>query len=860
MHAGRSVLLALGLLLSVGIAAAAAPVVTRGPYLQLGTDDVLTFRWRTSTAVDSAVRIGPAPGQLAPKAAVPGTRTEHVVKVSGLLPDTLYYYAVGTASQVLAGDDAQHFFRTAPAPGARKPLRIWVIGDSGTAGTSPAAVRDAYVAATGGEPANLWLMLGDNAYDDGTDADYQDAVFEMFPAQLRTSVLWPTLGNHDASSTDSSTESGPYFDIFSLPRQAEAGGVASGTESYYSFDYANVHFIGLNSAEEELTVGAPMLEWLSDDLAATEQDWVIAFWHHPPYSKGSHDSDDASDSGGRMTAMRTNVLPILEQGGVDLVLAGHSHSYERSFLLDGHYGISSTLIPDMLVDAGDGRIGGTGAYQKPSQGPAAHEGAVYTVLGSSAQKDWGELDHPAMYKSLQVLGSLILEIEGDHLDGTFLDSQGVVRDYFTLVKHTAVPPTADFEALPKVGVAPLTVKLHDLSSTNAAAWAWDLDNDGDDDSFVQEPSIVLANPGQYSVTVELTCTNAAGSDSATKTESICVAPTAVPPIGGLIFGADKVTVSWPAVPGAQGYDSLRGTFGALQAADGYFAARDLCCTHPSQNTFKDYAKPASGSAFFYLVRALGLCGVAGTYDETGAGQIATRDPGIEAGGECAEGACSFCPSGTDPDLDGVCRIDTVAVQEGSVMLYLANKTNPGVGLTWKNESFVPGSAWKAGSYGVGYDQPSSPNALALIKTAVSSGTSSIYTRAKFVGAETMKAVAVAADYDDGYIVWLNGSEIYRSPQMPSGDPAWNTGANSHESSNAQDPVYGPLHDVSTKALGPLHDGQNVLAVGIWNTDSGSSDLVVVPQLTLTVSLDNCPNKPNPDQKDTDGDGVGDACE
>ena len=60
-----------------------------------------------------------------------------------------------------------------------------------------------------------------------------------------------------------------------------------------------------------------MLTWLEADLASTAQDWIIAYWHHPPYSKGSHDSDDVADSGGRMTDMRANVVPILDDAHDD---------------------------------------------------------------------------------------------------------------------------------------------------------------------------------------------------------------------------------------------------------------------------------------------------------------------------------------------------------------------------------------------------------------------------------------------------------------------------------------------------------------------------------------------------------------
>src|SRR5439155_1634246 len=177
----------------------------------------------------------------------------------------------------------------------------------------------------------------------GSAQEYQAAVFNMYPEMLRKTVLWPAYGNHDGSAADSATNTGPYYDIFTLPKQAEAGGVASGTEAYYSFDYANIHFVELESYETDRSPTGPMLTWLQRDLAANTQPWVIVFFHHPPYSKGSHDSDTEIE----LMEMRRNALPILENFGVDLVLCGHSHSYERSFLIDGHYGDSTTFSAAM---------------------------------------------------------------------------------------------------------------------------------------------------------------------------------------------------------------------------------------------------------------------------------------------------------------------------------------------------------------------------------------------------------------------------------------------------------------------------------------------------------------------------------
>lgn len=429
------VVLVVALLLWVD--AVQAQTLSRGPYLQNGSTSAISVRWRTSSNTDSVLRYGTTSGNLNLSVTNATAKTEHELRVTGLSANTKYYYSVGNGSTAFASG-ADYFFVT--SPGATKPTRVWVIGDPGTGSTSQTNVRNAYYGFTGTRGTDLWLMLGDNAYSDGTDAEYQSKVFNVYQAVLRNAVVWPTLGNHDGHSASSSSQTGPYYDIFTLPRNGEAGGVASGTEAYYSFDYGNIHFVSLNSYDVNRSTTGAMLTWLQNDLAANTRDWLIAFFHHPPYSKGSHNSDTETE----LVQMRQNALPILESHGVDLVLSGHSHSYERSFLLDGHYGTSGTLTSAMIMDNGSGREDGTGAYTKSAVGPVPNEGAVYAVPGASGQTSGGALNHPAMYVSMNVLGSMILDIDGDRLDATYLDSVGAVRDDFTVIKGGTpgnVPPT-----------------------------------------------------------------------------------------------------------------------------------------------------------------------------------------------------------------------------------------------------------------------------------------------------------------------------------------------------------------------------------------------------------------------------------
>jgi hypothetical protein len=226
--------------------------------------------------------------------------------------------------------------------------------------------------------------------------------------------------------------------------------------------------------------------------------------------------------------------------------------------------------------------------------------------------------------------------------------------------------------------------------------------------------------------------------------------------------------------------------------------------------------------------------------------------------------CDLCP--TDPDLDGddVCNDDfvllevtkpsenvliefggadeTVLVQQNHVMKYLANNADPALGITWVAEVFDD-SSWTSGTYGVGYELGQG-GVTNLVNTTVPTDTFSVYTRTTFNIADTAQVMnlIIGADYDDAWVAWINGVEVFRSPEMPpTGDPAWNTDATpAHESSNGATPEYRPLTDISAGGIPALHNGVNVLAVGVWNSAApNSSDMILVPKLSMNrVNLAN----------------------
>ena len=417
------------------------PVVTRGPYLQKANPTEMTIRWRTATPASGGIRYGTAPGALTSLASEPPVPvTEHSLRLTGLTPDAKYWYAIdGNGQPLVSGPD--FFFTTPPPVGDKKPVRVWVLGNAGTQSDEQRKVRDSFRSVHAVRPADLWLMLGDNAYGSGLDSEYQGAVFDMYGGFLQQLPLWSCIGNHETYGGAGPDGKFAYERIFDFPAAGECGGVASGTERYYSWDYANIHFIALDSETSSRLAGGPMAQWLATDLASNTQTWTIVCFHHPPYTKGTHDSDREEEH----IEMRENIIPILEQHGVDLVLGGHSHVYERSHFLKDHSGDSTTFSLAHKLDGGGGRLSGNGAYKKYKGPKSDQTGTVYVVAGSSGQRGSGELNHPAHFVSLAETGSVIIDVSDQQMDALFLREQQnpedppLYQDTFTIQKGLTRP-------------------------------------------------------------------------------------------------------------------------------------------------------------------------------------------------------------------------------------------------------------------------------------------------------------------------------------------------------------------------------------------------------------------------------------
>ncbi|MFN7258468.1 MAG: metallophosphoesterase [Cyclobacteriaceae bacterium] len=409
--------------------------IIRGPYLNSVSSTSAVIRWRTEKPTDSKVffstdRFKVEQASVVSEAAL---ETDHELVISGLSPATKYFYSVGANSTKPKMYEDQ-FLVTAPQVGSTSPLRIWALGDFGDGSKNQLNCRDAIIKETTDHRPDAWLWLGDNAYNIGLDEEYQRHVFRVYQESFfKNTNLYPSPGNHDYGRAKRNPTDVSYFKIFTMPKDGEAGGIPSGSESYYAVDFGNVHLISLDS-QGELDGGfriydtlSKQITWLKKDLTANKLPWTIVYFHHPPYTKGSHDSDRENE----LVKIRENLLTILERLKVDLVLTGHSHVYERTHPLRGHYGEANTFDPTKhVVEKKDS----PNNYRVGKEG----QGVIYIVSGSGGQVGGQAEGYPlraATYFNTTVGGSLLMDFNDNRLDAKWICADGQVRDRFSITKE-----------------------------------------------------------------------------------------------------------------------------------------------------------------------------------------------------------------------------------------------------------------------------------------------------------------------------------------------------------------------------------------------------------------------------------------
>lgn len=358
--------------------AAAEPVM--GPWVQRVTPSEATILWAGPADASAACRVTPVgrDDTSAPAAArlrtadIPDQSEKlHAAEVTGLTPATEYRYAVTADGTTVSGS-----FRTLPTVGSKQPLRFVFYGDPQTYPD-----RHSQVAASVMKDLPLdFLVLGGDFAEDGSL--FREVRQEFFgPARdlLRRTTLWTVRGNHEK-------EGRLYRTLFVPPDR----------KTYYSFDAANVHVVILDCYEdhgERNRRGSQMramLDWLDADLSAARADWIVAAYHEPTYNVAGRGS----------TWGREDVLPVLEKHGVDVVLSGHAHVYERT---------------------------------RPI-GPVGRKPLIHITSGGGGGPSYTVSPSPIVVTNHSGLHHCLFSVEGNRLEMVARTPEGKELDRFVLVK------------------------------------------------------------------------------------------------------------------------------------------------------------------------------------------------------------------------------------------------------------------------------------------------------------------------------------------------------------------------------------------------------------------------------------------
>ena len=306
-------------------------VVDRYNFVQRPTETGVTIAWRTASLGTGTIEWGTDAFNLNNTLTESGVTQKHYFDISGLSPNTKYYYQTSTDGGFTSGLD---FFYTAKTDASSK-ISFLHYGDCGYNNT----VQNDIAALMVGDSTEFGIVAGD--VDQGTGDNYDEVFFGPYTDLMKNACQYTCIGNHDTYADNAAT----YLDDFYLPSNNPIQ-----SERYYSFTWGNSKFICLD-ANIDYSIGSDQHNWMLEELQCNDRQWLFMFFHQPPWTnawsadyyipfttyylyQGNED-------------MRTDLVPYFEQYNVDFVLNGHSHCYQRGelngvkYIISGGAGASS---------------------------------------------------------------------------------------------------------------------------------------------------------------------------------------------------------------------------------------------------------------------------------------------------------------------------------------------------------------------------------------------------------------------------------------------------------------------------------------------------------------------------------------
>lgn len=304
---------------------AAARPFDCGPMLLLPAPDSLSVVVHHATPVAATLLYHPE-GRDAERSLIRHARASdhHLFNLSGLEPGTRYLYRI-TAGEVDSGTRA---FRTLEAD----PRRYTLLA-AGDLRTQPRQFRRVAEAMRRNEPhAAAWITTGDFPADGRNYCMWINEFFSPGRELLAGLPVWPCIGNHERTRTSDGQldPESHYFRLFTFPGEHRA--------DYYRWDYGHHTLLMLDSCGP-MGPESEQYAWLVSQLRSPRRAFTLVAFHHPVYTSGPHGRlrEDGQPAEAPIRVARNEWRPLFERYGVDLVLHGHDHLYERSQGAGIHY-------------------------------------------------------------------------------------------------------------------------------------------------------------------------------------------------------------------------------------------------------------------------------------------------------------------------------------------------------------------------------------------------------------------------------------------------------------------------------------------------------------------------------------------
>jgi len=373
----------------------------RGPFIQNATTNSMQVIWRTPVPADSVVEFG-TNATLETTISDSTLTTNHVVTLTNLQPGTAYFYRVKSTAGDATAISPTNCFHTLKASG---DFSFLMVSDGGNGSAGQYAVAHAMEAAG----ADLVMHCGDVVYPYFTFGLEDTRCLSVYGPMMRSTPFFFVMGDHEVENGALGVA---YLATFHLPTNS-----VTGTDHYYSFDHGDAHFAALwvpwlvslpEMDAYKLYEGSDQYNWLTNDLAASTKHWKFIALHHMLATSGSHRQDHNTTSGlYDYQVVRNILLPVAQRYGVQMILSGHDHDYERFNPVGG--------VQFIVNGAGGGLMNGI----QDERDPASSQ--FFTI--SSFSK---------------------ITVQGDTLFLQTIGSSGSVFDYMTLQRTT--PPSQLYES------------------------------------------------------------------------------------------------------------------------------------------------------------------------------------------------------------------------------------------------------------------------------------------------------------------------------------------------------------------------------------------------------------------------------